>query len=164
MICKWSSRCHCHPIISCFIKIWKTGLTFLVLVYPGCLGKEAVKRVSVTAKSRDPFLRHSVLGTAQGLDDLPVFDLDLDSPHIHNALSRTPTPQLLVLSRCCHVFLAVVKLQVVCNLLYFFTSAMVSHTSTRHCRASFGILLSLVLRDATNGVSCFSVYHLLEHL
>jgi len=28
--------------ISCFIKI-KTGLTFLVLAYPGCSGKEAVK-------------------------------------------------------------------------------------------------------------------------
>jgi len=29
MICIWSSWCHCHPIISCFIKI-QTVLTFLV--------------------------------------------------------------------------------------------------------------------------------------
>jgi len=36
----------CHPIISCFIKI-QIGLTFLVLAYPGCAVKEAVKRVSV---------------------------------------------------------------------------------------------------------------------
>jgi len=30
MICIWSSWCHCHPIISCFIKI-QIGLIFLVL-------------------------------------------------------------------------------------------------------------------------------------
>jgi len=35
----------CHPIISCFIKI-QIGLTFLVSAYPGCSGKEAVKRAS----------------------------------------------------------------------------------------------------------------------
>ena len=35
VICIWSSWCHCHPIISSFIKI-QTGLTFLVLAYPGC--------------------------------------------------------------------------------------------------------------------------------
>jgi len=39
-------RCHCHAIISCFIKIWN-GFTFLMPTYPGCFGKEAVKRVSV---------------------------------------------------------------------------------------------------------------------
>jgi len=27
MICLWSSWCHCHPIISCFIKI-QNGLPF----------------------------------------------------------------------------------------------------------------------------------------
>jgi len=27
MICIWSSSCHCHPIISCFIKI-RNGLPF----------------------------------------------------------------------------------------------------------------------------------------
>jgi len=27
MICIWSSWCHCHPIISCFIKI-QNGLPF----------------------------------------------------------------------------------------------------------------------------------------
>jgi len=40
------SRCHCHPIISCFIKIQIT-LTFLVLAYSGCPGKEAIKWVFV---------------------------------------------------------------------------------------------------------------------
>jgi len=32
MVCIWSSWCHCHPIISCFIKI-QNGLTFLVPAY-----------------------------------------------------------------------------------------------------------------------------------
>jgi len=43
----WSSVCHCHPIISRFSKI-QIGLTFLVLAYPGCPGKMAVKQVSVS--------------------------------------------------------------------------------------------------------------------
>jgi len=34
MICMWSSWCHCHLIISCFVKVWM-GLTFLVWAYPG---------------------------------------------------------------------------------------------------------------------------------
>jgi len=46
MICIWSSWCHCHPIISSFIKI-QIGLTFLTPTYRGCTGKEAVKRVSI---------------------------------------------------------------------------------------------------------------------
>jgi len=46
MISVWSTCCHCHSIISCFIKI-QIGLTFLVPAYSGCLGKEAVKWVSV---------------------------------------------------------------------------------------------------------------------
>jgi len=33
-----------NPIISCHIFI-QTGFTFLVPAYPGCPGKEAVKRV-----------------------------------------------------------------------------------------------------------------------
>jgi len=36
--------------ISCFIRI-QIGLPFLVLAYPGCPGKEAIKRVSVWLKS-----------------------------------------------------------------------------------------------------------------
>jgi len=32
MICIWSRCSHCHPIISCFIKI-QIGLTFLMLAY-----------------------------------------------------------------------------------------------------------------------------------
>ena len=39
-----SSWCHCYPITSCFIKI-QIGITFLVLAYAGCPGKEAVKQV-----------------------------------------------------------------------------------------------------------------------
>jgi len=46
MICIWSSCCHCHPIISCCSKI-QNGLTFLVPAYPGCPGKETIKRLSV---------------------------------------------------------------------------------------------------------------------
>jgi len=46
MICIWSSWCHCHPIISCFIKM-QIALIFLVPAYPDCHGKEAIKRVSV---------------------------------------------------------------------------------------------------------------------
>jgi len=46
MICIWSSYCHCHPIISCLIKI-QAGLTFLVLAYPSCPGKESVKWLSI---------------------------------------------------------------------------------------------------------------------
>jgi len=47
MICIRSSWCLCHPIISCFIIKIQNGLTFLVLAYPGCPEKEAIKRVSV---------------------------------------------------------------------------------------------------------------------
>ena len=50
VICMWSSWCHCHAIIPCFIKI-QNGLTFLMPAYAGCPGKEAVKRVSVTRYS-----------------------------------------------------------------------------------------------------------------
>jgi len=33
----WSSWCHCHPVISCLIKI-QNGSVFLVPAYPGCPG------------------------------------------------------------------------------------------------------------------------------
>jgi len=33
-----------NPVISCLV-LFQTGLTFLVPAYPGCLGKEAIKRV-----------------------------------------------------------------------------------------------------------------------
>jgi len=42
IICIWSRWSHCHPIVSCFIKI-QNGLTILMPAYPGCPGKEAVK-------------------------------------------------------------------------------------------------------------------------
>jgi len=41
MISIWSRQCHCHPIISCFIKI-QNGLTFLVSGYPGCPGNRLI--------------------------------------------------------------------------------------------------------------------------
>jgi len=47
MICMWSSWCHYHPIISCIIKI-QNGFTFPVPAYHGCLGKEAVKWLSLS--------------------------------------------------------------------------------------------------------------------
>jgi len=50
MMCIWSSWCHCHPIISCCMKI-QIGLTFLMPAYPGCSGKEAVKRASLCMPS-----------------------------------------------------------------------------------------------------------------
>jgi len=46
MICIRSRWCHCHPIISCFIKI-QISLTFMVPAYPGCPVKQATKWVSV---------------------------------------------------------------------------------------------------------------------
>ena len=46
MICIWSSWYHCHPIISCIIKI-QIGLSFLVPAYPGCPGKDTVKWASL---------------------------------------------------------------------------------------------------------------------
>jgi len=43
-----------HPIVSCFIKI-QIGLTFMLLAYPGCHGKEAVKWVSVCLSQLQDF-------------------------------------------------------------------------------------------------------------
>ena len=42
------------PVISCSIKV-QIGLTLLVLAYPGCPGKEAVKWVSVSGISKGVF-------------------------------------------------------------------------------------------------------------
>jgi len=50
MICIWSSWCHCHPVISCFIKI-ENGLTFLVLAYPDFPGEKAIRWVSCCLSS-----------------------------------------------------------------------------------------------------------------
>jgi len=41
-----SSWCHCHLIISCFVKI-QIDLIFLVPAYSGCSVKDVVKRMSV---------------------------------------------------------------------------------------------------------------------
>ena len=40
--CIWFSWCHCHPIISCFIKI-QISILFLAPTYESCPGKKAVK-------------------------------------------------------------------------------------------------------------------------
>jgi len=44
MICILSGRCHCHHVVFDFIKI-QNDYAFLVLAYPGCPGKEAVKQM-----------------------------------------------------------------------------------------------------------------------
>jgi len=41
IVCLWSSWCHCHS------QAPSSGFTCLVPTYPGCPGKEAVKRVCV---------------------------------------------------------------------------------------------------------------------
>jgi len=60
MISIWFHWCHCHPIVSCFIKI-QNGFTFLVPAYPGCPGKRplngclsVVSRVSVSRRTFGP--------------------------------------------------------------------------------------------------------------
>jgi len=50
MICIWSVWYPCQ-LISCFIKI-QIGLTFLVVAYPDCPGKETVKWVSSAALNK----------------------------------------------------------------------------------------------------------------
>jgi len=52
IICIWFSWCHCHPIVSCFIKI-QNGFTFLMPAYPACPGKEAIKQVSMSVCETD---------------------------------------------------------------------------------------------------------------
>ena len=47
LICTWFSWCHCHAIISCFIKS-RIAFTFVVPAYPDCPGKEAVKQMFVS--------------------------------------------------------------------------------------------------------------------
>ena len=49
-LCVWSHWCHCHPIVFCFIKI-QNGLTLLVLAYPDCPEKEAIKSVCLSIHS-----------------------------------------------------------------------------------------------------------------
>jgi len=51
MMCIWSSWCYCHPIISCFIKI-QNGYTFLMLAYPDCPEKQAIKCRDVTESAK----------------------------------------------------------------------------------------------------------------
>jgi len=46
MICIWSSRCHYHPIFSCFIKI-QNGLPFWYRLTQVVLEKKALNRYRV---------------------------------------------------------------------------------------------------------------------
>ena len=71
MICTWSSWCHCHPIICCHIKI-QNGVTFLVPAYPGCRGKEAIKRMSDTddiSRRWTDWLKMKAVPTAAAVGD-----------------------------------------------------------------------------------------------
>jgi len=47
MICIRFIWCHCHPIVSCLVKI-QTGLTFLAPAYPGNLEKRPLSGLSVS--------------------------------------------------------------------------------------------------------------------
>ena len=60
MICVWSSWCHCHSIISCFVKI-HIDLTFLVLAYPGYPGKR-VRLSRCLSSTYSYYLCHFLLG------------------------------------------------------------------------------------------------------
>ena len=51
VICIWSSWCHCHPIISCFIKI-QIGLIFLVPITQVVLEKRLLNGVCLSVSSR----------------------------------------------------------------------------------------------------------------
>jgi len=48
--CIWSIWCHCHPIISCFVKS-QNGSALLVPAYPCCFGKDSIKPMSVSNSS-----------------------------------------------------------------------------------------------------------------
>jgi len=52
MICIWSSWCHCHPIISCFVKI-QNGSAFMVPAYPGYSGKGPLNWYNSSSQYRD---------------------------------------------------------------------------------------------------------------
>ena len=59
MIYIWSSWWHCHPVVSCFMKI-KIALVFLVPAYPGCPGKEACQCVPLSVCLKFPRYVQSV--------------------------------------------------------------------------------------------------------
>jgi len=69
MLCMWSSWCHCHPIISCLIKL-QSGSTFLVPAYPGFSGKKAVKWVfKVKGGSSVRFIEETIQTFLQHTND-----------------------------------------------------------------------------------------------
>jgi len=71
-----------HSFISCFTEI-QPGLTFPVLAYPGCPGKEAVKRTSVcvchTTGMRWQDRKQS--GVSSVCDLCLTLDHDVTNPH-----------------------------------------------------------------------------------
>ena len=87
MICIWSSWCHCHPIISCFIKI-HISLTFLVVAYTGCPRKEAVKRVSVCSQHPKSSTKvDNSLSINIGRDHWVVFLICVSAVSFHQCLA-----------------------------------------------------------------------------
>jgi len=68
MICIWSSLCHCHLVICCFIKI-QIGLTFLVLDYPVVPEKRPLNRC----------LSVLILGVVQWLTKISFLSINKDS-------------------------------------------------------------------------------------
>jgi len=45
IVCIWSSWCHCHPETPSSLASFRTRFAFLVPAYPGCPGKEVVRRL-----------------------------------------------------------------------------------------------------------------------
>ena len=105
MICIWSSCCHCHAIISCFINI-QIGLNpnwFNLSgagLPPGCPVKEAVKRVSVYLSWQDLMCRYQNSTLHQCITTLSVIT-GVAVPHVWNSLllDLTTLP-LLPISKC----------------------------------------------------------------
>jgi len=105
MICMWSSCCHCQPVISCFIKI-QIGLTFLVPAYPGCPGKEAVKRVSVCQLSLNVLCIFSLQLQSYSCDKFPS-KIGLRMFEMYCKTKRVVFSRIVCLSICVKVCMCV---------------------------------------------------------
>jgi len=74
------------PIISCFTKI-ENGSTFLVPVYPGCTGKEVIKRMLFTFNTFKSLHRQTCVCFSQHLPvkhwtDLLEYSFTADMPFL----------------------------------------------------------------------------------
>jgi len=81
IICMWASRCHCHPIVSCFVKI-QIGLTFLVPGYPRYPAKEAVSVGIVSCKLIVNCKSYIETLASVSLEILPPFCCNSWSQHV----------------------------------------------------------------------------------